>query len=170
MRVQQYNLIAAKPALRDQELAKLEAAKVEDLSRDQILELAIIRKAQGNTDSAGELLDRAVKADPADTLALGVLTDLLVGAEKFKEAEPHARALVEQLGARREQMQAGIIERVRREFVRSLPLELQLRVSEDVLADIADKWTMGQGWSWYGSSAETPGYLKARLTLATICA
>lgn len=170
LRVEQYNFIASKPAMRDSELAKLEGKKSEDLSREETIELAIIRKAQGNTDDAVALLTRAAATDPKDTLVLGVLTDMLVSAEKFKEAEPRARKLVELLGAMREQMQAGIIERVRREFVRTLPLELQLRVNENVLADIADKWTMGGGWSWDGGGTEAPGYLKAKLTLATICA
>jgi len=169
-RVQQYNLIASKPALRDQELARLEAKGTQQLSRDDLLEFAIVRKALGNNDSASELLTRAIEIDSSDTLALGVLTELLVGAEKYQEAEPHARKLIELLGDQRAQMQPGIIERVRREFVRTLPLELQLRVTEDLLADIADKWTMGAGWSWYGTGTDTPGYLAIKLTLATICA
>ena len=170
LRVEQYNLIARKPALRDAELSRLNAKKQEELTRDELLELAVIRQAEGNTDQAAQLLTRVVQADGNDTLALGVLTDLLVSGEKYKEAEPHGRKLVELLGAQRDGMRAGTIERVRREFVRTLPLELQLRVTEDLLADIADKWTLGAGWSWYGTGVQTPGYLRAKLTLGTILA
>ena len=57
MRIRQYNLIATKPALRDHELGVLEAKKQAELARDELLELAAIRSAQGNTDSAAELLE-----------------------------------------------------------------------------------------------------------------
>lgn|GEM_PF-3036859 len=170
LRVEQYNLIARKPALRDAELSRLNAKKQEELARDELLELAVIRQAEGNTEQATQLLTRVVQADANDTLAIGILVDLLVSGEKFAEAEPHARKLVELLGAQRDGMRAGTIERVRREFVRTLPLELQLRVTEDLLADIADKWTLGSGWSYYGAGTQAPGYLRAKLTLGTILA
>jgi tetratricopeptide (TPR) repeat protein len=171
MRIRQFNLIAAHPDLRDGELARLGGRPPADLERDDLLELAIIKNAQGSTDEAAALLERAVKADGADTLALGVLVDLLVAGEKFAQAEPHARGLVALLGERRERMHADTVERVRRDFVRSLPLELQLRVTDELLSDIADKWTMGSGWTDYDvSNTEATGYLRARLTLATICA
>lgn len=171
MRIKQYNLVASKPAIRDAELGRLEAKKSEELTRDELLEMAVIRSAQGTKDKAAELLERALKADATDTLALGMLTNLLVGAEKFKEAEPHARKLVELLGTRREKLHAETVERVRRDFVRSLPLEFQLRMNEALLSDIADKWTMGSGWNWYGAeTTEAVGYQRAMLTLGTICA
>jgi tetratricopeptide (TPR) repeat protein len=171
MRIRQFNLIAQRPDLRDGEVARIEARPDDQLGRDDLLELAIIRASQGSTDRAAELLERAVKADDADTLALGVLTDLLVGGEKFDRAEPFARRLVDVLAKRREQLHAETVERVRRDFVRSLPLEMQLRVTDELLADIADKWTMGSGWAdWNGTSTRAVGYLRARLTLATICA
>jgi tetratricopeptide (TPR) repeat protein len=171
MRIKQYDLIATKPALRDRELAALEAKKAEELGRDELLELAVIRNAQGNTPAATELLQRAVAAAPDDTLALGVLTDLLVASEKFTEAEPHARKLVELLTAGREEMLKGMVERVKRDYVRSLPLEMQLRVNDNLLADIAEKWTLGNAWSWWEPGAvQATGYLRAKLTLATVCA
>lgn len=172
MRIRQYNLIATKPALRDAELAALEAKPAQSLTRDELIELAVIRSAQGNAADAADLLGRAVEADGSDTLARGLLVDLLVGAERFAEAEPHARVLVEALGREREAMQAGMIERVRRDFVRSLPLEQQLRVTEDLLADIADKWTLGSAWGWWVGSGmvQTTGYLRAKMTLGTILA
>jgi tetratricopeptide (TPR) repeat protein len=120
MRIQQYNLIASKPALRDTELAALESKKAEELGRDQLLELAAIRNAQGNTEQAVDLLQRAIQADPTDTLSLGVLTDLLVAGEKFADAEPHARRLAELLGERREKMHADTVERVRRDYTCAL--------------------------------------------------
>jgi 3'-phosphoadenosine 5'-phosphosulfate sulfotransferase (PAPS reductase)/FAD synthetase len=48
-----------------------------------------------NTDAAADLLARAVTLDSGGALALGVLTELLVASEKFADAEPHARRLVE---------------------------------------------------------------------------
>ena len=33
------------------------------------------------------------------------------------------------------------------DFVRSLPLPLQLRVTEDLLTEIARKWTLGQSFA-----------------------
>lgn len=171
MRIKQYNLIAGKPALRDKELTRLEAIKADQLTRDDLLLLAMIRSAQGSLDKSEELLRRAVQADNSDVLALGALTDLLVAAERFADAEPHARRLVAVLSERRAQMHAETLERVRRDFVRSLPVEFQLRVNEQLLSDIADKWTLGQGWSWrQAGAAQAVGYLRARLTLGTICA
>jgi tetratricopeptide (TPR) repeat protein len=171
MRIRQFNLIASKPALRDRELAALDAKKAAELSRDEALELAIIRSALGAKDKAVELLIQAVTADPGDVLALGMLTDMLVAAEKFTDAEPHARRLVGLLADQREKMHADTVERVRRDFVRSLPVEFQLRVNETLLSDIADKWTLGQGWSWWGAeSTQAVGFLRAKLTLGTICA
>lgn len=171
MRIKQYNLIASKPAIRDKELSRLEAIKADQLTRDDLLLLAMIRSAQGSLDKSEELLRRAVQADNSDVLALGALTDMLVAAERFSDAEPHARRLVAVLSERRAQMHAETLERVRRDFVRSLPVEFQLRVNEQLLSDIAEKWTLGQGWSWRQSGgAQAVGYLRARLTLGTICA
>ena len=172
MRVQQYNLIASMPALRDQKLAELEPKLENGPSRDDILAMAIIRQGQGMNDAAIELLMKAVNADEHDVLARGMLVDQLMAAERFEDALPHASRLVEQLTAHREKMQAEMIERVRRDFVRSLPVEFQLRVTEELLADLARKWTLGRGFAYYsgGGGVQTMGYLRARLTLATIFA
>jgi tetratricopeptide (TPR) repeat protein len=174
LRVRQYNLIASKPSLRTARLADLEQKKSEDLARDELLELAAIRIAQGANDQAVTLLRRAIDehADQQhadDTLAMGILVDLLVGAERFADAEPYATKLASALEQRRQALRGEMIERVRRDFVRVLPLELQLRVDEHMLGAIADKWTLGQGLAnWTVGSVQTMGYLRAQLALATI--
>jgi tetratricopeptide (TPR) repeat protein len=170
-RVQQYQLIASKPVLRDQRLAELEPRSAEELTRDETIELAVIRQAQGVTDKAIELLERAVKAGPDDPIALSALVDTLARAERFTDAEPHAQHLCELLGAERERTRAEMIERVRRDFVRTLPLRFQLRVTDQLLRDIAHKWSLGQSFvSDFTGFVQTMGYFRARLTLATIYA
>ena len=170
-RVHQYQLIASKPALRDQRLAELEPKPADELSRDETLELAVIRQAQGVTDQAIDLLQRAVKAAPDDVVALSALVDTLTRAERFTDAEPHTKHLCDLLAAERERTREEMIERVRRDFVRSLPLRFQLRVTDQLLRDIAHKWTLGQSFvSDFTGFVQTMGYFRARLTLATIYA
>ena len=171
IRIREYRLIASKPALRDRRLAELESKPQTELTRDEMLELAVIRHAQGATDRAIEELQRVLEQDPDDLVARSAITDLLVRAERYAEAEPHALALSELLGRQREQMQAEMIERVRRDFVRTLPLQFQLRVTEDLLRDIARKWTLGQGFvADFSGGVQIMGYFRARLTLADIYA
>lgn len=171
MRVRQYNLIAAKPALRDQTLGALSAKSGADLSRDELLQLGAIHRSMGNNDKAAEALTRAVESGSDDILALSMLSDLLVASEKFTLAEPHARRLIGLLGESRHRMHDETVDRVRREFVRTLPIELQLRVTDAFISDIAEKWTLGSSWSYYTESqARVAGYLQAQLALATILA
>ncbi|MBE7507318.1 MAG: tetratricopeptide repeat protein [Planctomycetia bacterium] len=170
MRVRQYQLIGSKPGLRDQRLKVLDADKGA-LSRDEQLELAVIRQSQGATDEAVELLKKSVSSNPDDVVALSILVDTLARAERFEAAEPHVDALVDLLARQREQVRDEMIERVRRDFVRTLPVQFQLRVSEEMLRDIADKWTLGQSMlSDFTGFAQVMGYFRARLTQATIYA
>lgn len=171
MRVQQYQLIASKPVLRDERLGVLKPKAIEQLSRDQTLELAVIRQAQGVNDRALELLQRAVETDDADMVALSALVDLLVRIERFAEAEPFAIRLCSLLSEEQDRLQAEMVERVRRDFVRTLPLQFQMRVSDELLRDIAHKWSLGQSFvSDFTGFVQTMGYFRARLTLATIYA
>ena len=171
IRVQEFQLIASKPMLRDRRLAELESKPDTELTREELLELAVIRHAQGATERAIEILRRVLDKDPEDLVARSAVTDLLVRAERWSEAEPHARLLSEQLAEQREQMQGEMIERVRRDFVRTLPLQFQLRVTEDLLHDIARKWTLGQSFvADFTGGLNIMGYFRARLTLAAICA
>lgn len=170
-RIRQNSLIAQKPALRDARLAELEAKSDDSLSRDEVIELAAIRQAQGLHDKAIELLERAASADSQDVVALSALIDALIRVERFADAEPHVHAITELLESQRQRLQEEMIERVRRDFVRSLPIQLQLRVSEDLLADIAHKWTLGQSFvGAYLGGMQSMGYYRARLTLGTIYA
>jgi len=170
-RVRAYSLIAQKPALRDARLAELEAKGVEALDRDEIIELAVIRQAQGANNEAAEMLGRAVNADDTDLVALSGLVDILLGAERYKDAEPHARRLATLLNDRREALEKEMVERARRDFVRSLPIRFQLRLTEELLADIAHKWALGEALvSGYSGTIRTAGHLRAQLNLATILA
>lgn len=170
-RIRQYQLIGSKPALRDARLADLEGKPAPDLTRDEVLELAVIRQAQGNTDAAATLLKQAVAADPQDLVALSLFVDQLARAERFAEAEAPARALCELLSAGHEKMLAETAERVRRDFVRTLPLPLQARVSDELLRDIARKWSVGEGMAGdFTGFAQTMGMFRAHLALATIYA
>ncbi|HZW07186.1 MAG TPA: tetratricopeptide repeat protein, partial [Phycisphaerales bacterium] len=168
MRQRQFALIATKPALRNKQLAALETGKADELSADEVVLLAMIRAAQGNNDKAVELLTRA--AGDKDVLALSALAGLLMSTEMYKEAEPVVRRLTAALADQREKMHAEMVDRVRRGFVRSLPVEHQLRVTDAMLSDLADKWTLGSGWASDEGGGRAMGYLRARLTLATICA
>ena len=171
MRINQYNLIASKPGLRDARLGELESKGAEALNRDELLELAVVRTAQGNSNQAVDLLQRAVQADELDLLARGMLIDTLMLAERFADAEPHTQQMVELTAAAAAQMETNMVERVRRDFVRSLPLEFQLRVTERMLADIARKWSLGQGFvPWSAGGVRAMGALRATITLATIYA
>jgi tetratricopeptide (TPR) repeat protein len=170
-RVQQYQLISSKPALRDARLAALDSREASTLTRDELIELAVIRRAQGTIDRAEALLRQALQADDSDAVALSSIVDLLVNAERFADAEPFAVRLVEVVSADRERTEAEMVERVRREFVRSLPLPLQLRVTEELLQDIARKWTLGQSFvSDYMGAVQVAGLFRAKLTLATVFA
>jgi tetratricopeptide (TPR) repeat protein len=171
VRARQYQLIATKPALRDRRLGELEGKPGAELTRDERLELAVIRNALGATDRASALLKQVLADDPSDLVALSGLVDILARAERFTDAEPFARDLCDRLTAQREHMQAEMNERVRRDFVRTLPLQFQMRVNDDLLRDIAHKWTLGQ--SFYvdlTGGVQMMGYFRARLVLATICA
>lgn len=170
-RLRQYQLIAMKPALRDARLAELDARGVDKLNRDEQIELAVVSQAQGLNDKAIETLQRAVAADGRDVVALSALINLQMAAERYREAEPHVRALTEIVAGQRQQLEKELIERVRRDFVRGLPLPLQLRVTEDLLREIAQKWTQGQSFAgdMIGATS-TIGYYRARILLATICA
>ncbi len=169
LRLRQFMLIAMKPALRDARVVELEA--LESPSSQALVELAVIRQAQGLTDRAIELLELAVAGSPDDTLALSGLADILIRVERFAEAEPHVIRLSDRLAENRESMREEMIERIRREFVRTLPLQYQLRVTEELLAQIADKWTLGEGLALGGMGGiESMGYFRARMTLATIYA
>lgn len=178
-RMMQYGLVARMPAQRDAALARLDAKKVEELAPDELIELAVIRDAQGKPDAAIELLAKAV-GDERDAspdalgeraLARGALIDRLLKAERYAEAEPHAAKQVEYLATRREAMRAETIDRVRRDFVRQIPIEWQLRLTDALIAEIAEKWTLGQAFAgWSSDSIATMGYLRARLTMATIYA
>ncbi len=168
-RLRQYQLIAAKPALRDARLAQLEPKPESELTRDELIELAIVRQAQGLNDKAIDLLRRAAETDRTDRVALSSLVNLLMSAERFEEAQPHVTALIEVVSQERERLTAELIERVRRDFVRALPLQLQLRVTDELLRDIAHKWTQGQSFAGqYAGMAQTIGYFGAKLMLATI--
>ncbi len=170
-RVMQYLLIATKPALRDQRLQELNKKSESELNRDELLESAIIQLALSNKDKALKLLKRAVAADENDLVALSIFVDSLTRAEKFQEAEPHAIRLVTLLGGRADEMLAQMVERVRRDFVRHLPLQFQLRMTEELLTDIARKSTEGGDFLGdFTGFAQTMGYKRARLTLATIYA
>ncbi|MBI5862939.1 MAG: tetratricopeptide repeat protein [Planctomycetes bacterium] len=170
-RLRQYQLIALKPALRDKRLAELEGKGVEKLTRDELIELGIVRQAQGLADKAIDVLQRAVRDGNQDTVALSVLITLLMSAERYADAEPHVQALTAALTGERERMATEMAERVRRDFVRSLPLPLQLRVTDDLLRDIAHKWTLGQSLAGdYAGVASTIGYFRARMIQATIFA
>ena len=70
VRVREYQLIGTKPGLRDKRLAELESKPADESSRDEVIELAIIRQAQGATDKAIELLQKAVAADANDVVAI----------------------------------------------------------------------------------------------------
>ncbi|MCZ6681552.1 MAG: tetratricopeptide repeat protein [Planctomycetota bacterium] len=171
MRIRQYQLIASKPALRDRRLTELNPKPVEELTRDERIELAVIRQSQGSNDQAIELLQDTVEGESGDVVAFSVLVDMLVRAERFEEAEAPVLALIQLLAGERERMESQMIERVRRDFVRTLPLQFQVRVSEDLLRDIARKWTLGQGMlTDFTGFAQTMGYLRAKLTSATIFA
>src|SRR5690606_23550318 len=102
-RMMRYGLIGSKPALRDARLTALNGR--DDLSRDETLELAMIRQSQGNIDESISLLAEAVAADDGDSMALSALTDALVRAERFAEAEPHARRLIEVMQVEHERLQ-----------------------------------------------------------------
>lgn len=171
MRTRQYRLIAGKPALRDQRLAALEAKPDDSLTRDEMIEFAVVRQALGATDRAIELLKRALQLDKKDEVALSGIVDTLSRAERFKEAEPYTRDLVALLGEGREALESETLERVRRDFVRTLPVQMQLRVTDELLRDVAHKWTLGQTLVGdYLGGVQTLGYYRAQLTLATICA
>ncbi|NLE59101.1 MAG: tetratricopeptide repeat protein, partial [Planctomycetes bacterium] len=171
MRVRQYELISSKPALRDARLGELSRKPEESLSRDEIIELAFIRQSQGSNDKAIELLHRAVKSDASDVVALSVLVDSQVQAEHYREAEAPLERLIGMQAERRERMQAEMIDRVQRDFVRTLPLHLQLRITDDLLLDIAHKWTLGESFvTAMTGFARTMGWHRARLTQATIYA
>ncbi len=171
MRVRQYELIAGKPSLRDRRLAELEAIPDGELARDEILELAVIRRAQGVNDEAAALLMRAADADPDDLVAASALVDQLIRAERFTDAEPYVLSLCDRLAAKRREIEDEMVERVRRDFVRSLPIQFQFRLNEDLLRDIARKWTLGQGFVGdYTGNVRTTGYFAARMALATIYA
>lgn len=171
MRVRQYQLIGSKPGLRDQRLANLEPRPAESLSRDERLELAVIRQSQGATDAAVELLQQAVEGDRGDLVALSVLCDTLLRAERFAAAEPIARRLIDILVEEQDRVEAELLERVRRDFVRTLPVQFQLRVSEALLRDIARKWTLGQSLLGdFSGFVNTMGLFRARMSLATIYA
>ena len=171
MRVRQYQLIASKPALRDKHLAVLEAKQIEDLNRDEILELAVIRQAQGANDRAIKLLTRAVAENHEDIVSLSALVEMLINAELFTEAEPHAKDLSNLLATKRADMLIEMGERVRRDFVRNLPLQFQLRINDELLRDIAYKWTLGEGFQTnYRGQIDTMGYFRAQISLATIYA
>lgn len=171
MRVQQYQLIGSKPGLRDKRLAVLEPKPLDALTREEALELAVIRQTQGSTDSAIDLLGRVIKADANDTVALSAMVDTLNRAERFEDAEPHAAALIAILSKQRDQAASDMVERVRRDFVRTLPLQFQVRVSEELLRDIADKWTLGQSMVGdFTGFVQVMGLFRARLSLATIYA
>lgn len=170
-RVMEYSLIAQKPALRDARLADLEAKRGEDLSRDETIELAVIRQAQGSNNEAAELLERAVKSDDKDIVALSALVDILLGAERYEDAEPFARRLVVVLSEDREALEKEMVERARRDFVRSLPIRFQLRMTDDLLKDVAHKWALGNALAGsFSGGIQTAGYLRAQLNLATILA
>ncbi len=166
-RMMRYQMIGTRPALRDARLTALGGR--DDLSRDEMLELAMIRQSQGNINDAITLLTEAISTNSDDVLSLSALTDALVKAERFEEAEPHARRLVDLMRGEHERLQAEMVERVRRDFVRTLPVQLQLRVTEDLIRDVAHKWTLGHGMAAdLSGTAHTMGYLRARMTLATI--
>jgi tetratricopeptide (TPR) repeat protein len=170
-RLRQYQLIAAKPALRDARLAELEPRAEAELTRDERIELAVVRQAQGLNDKAVELLRGAVEANDQDPVALGALINLLMSAERYRDAEPYVRRLIARVAQERARLADELVERVRRDFVRALPLQLQLRVTDDLLRDIAHKWTLGQTFAGqYVGLAQTIGYFRARLILATILA
>lgn len=170
-RVMAYSLIAQKPALRDARLAELEARGADALTRDEIIELAVIRQAQGANNEAAELLERAVQADDTDRVVLSGLVDILLGAERFKDAEAPARRLAALLGESRDALEKEMIERARRDFVRSLPIRYQLRLTDDLLADIAHKWALGSALAGgFSGQISTAGYLRTRMNLATILA
>lgn len=170
-RLLQYRLIGSKPALRDARLQALEARPPEARTRDELLELAIIRQSQGAHDQALPLLTQAAAKDAEDLVALGALVDALVRAERFADAEPHARDLVRRLEARNPALLDETVERIRRDFIRTLPLQLQIRVNDALLRDLARKWSAGQAlMGGYGESFQLTGYARAQLTLATICA
>ncbi|NOX58923.1 MAG: tetratricopeptide repeat protein [Planctomycetes bacterium] len=170
-RVKQYQLIARLPALRDSRLATLDSKDATNLNRDEIIEFAVIRNAQGKRDKAIDMLQRAVDADAKDIVALTALVDMLVLAEQFADAEPYVQKAVAILDEQREKQRAEMIQRVRRDFVRTLPMHLQLRVTEDLLIEIANKWTLGQNfYGAYMGGIQTMGYNRAQLTLATVYA
>ncbi|HEY3242959.1 MAG TPA: tetratricopeptide repeat protein [Phycisphaerae bacterium] len=185
-RLRQYQLMAAKPALRDARLAQLEPKPDNELTRDELVELAIVRQAQGMTDKAVELMRRALAGDDGsagvrhgrsatspsrDTVVLSALVTLLMSGERYRDAEPYVNQLTELIAAERERLTGEMMERARRDFVRGLPLQLQLRVTDDLLRDIAHKWTLGQTFaSEYIGMTQTIGYFRARLILATIYA
>lgn len=170
-RLRQYQLIAVKPALRDARLAELETRGADKLARDELIELAVVRQAQGLNEKAIDALKRAVAGDARDVVALSSLVNLLMVAERYADAEPHVKILTEIVSAEREKLETELVERVRRDFVRSLPLPLQLRVTEDLLQEIARKWTLGQSFAGaYVGGASTIGYFRARMIQATICA
>lgn len=166
-----YRLIASKPALRDARLAQLEKRPDAELTRDELIELAVVRQSQGSSEKAIQLLDRAIALDRRDTVALSALVNLLIAAERFRDAEAPLGELAAITAAERARLEAELIERMRRSFVRTLPLALQLRATDDLLREVAQKWTQGQSVAGdYAGRSETIGYSRARMLLATIYA
>ncbi|MGE3180414.1 MAG: tetratricopeptide repeat protein, partial [Phycisphaerae bacterium] len=85
-RVQQFQLISQKPALRDQRLTALESKSAENLSRDELLELAVIRQSQGKPEQSIAHLRQALEKDAEDGVALSARTDGLLLGERCEEA------------------------------------------------------------------------------------
>lgn len=171
MRLAGYQLLSSKPVLRDARLAELERIDEQDRTREHLIELAAIRVSQNREQDAVDLLTRAVERDASDVIALGSLVNLLVRSERYADAEPHARTLVGVLAARSDKALESTKERVRRDFVRQLPLRLQLRMTDELVEQVALKNIRGEAFeTGFSDGLSLMGHSGAQMALATILA
>jgi len=174
-RLRGLGLLVAKPALRDERLTRLLKKDSATLNAEDRVALAMIRLSLGARVEAVHLLEQAVKNDGGNRIALSLLVNTFVDEEKFKEAEAYAHKLIALLSAQRERLQPDVRERVKREFVRRLPHEMQLRVTDQTLDEIAEKWSQvamvaDDAENDEAAPLSIPGEFRARMTLATILA
>ncbi|MEX2288058.1 MAG: tetratricopeptide repeat protein [Planctomycetaceae bacterium] len=174
-RLRALSLILAQTALRDAQSSALSKKAAAELTNDERIVLGLIRLSTGARDEGVKLFEDAVRAGKDDPVAGNLLVGALLSDEKFEQAEPYARQLVDVLAAQSKRLRPELRERVRREFVRTLPPAMQAQVTEALLDEMAEKWSRGSvsiggAFDEQASPLTVPNEFQTRMMLATIYA